>query len=99
LSTRVPEYSSAGVQIVLSIMEYSSTRIHGVIEYSSTRVPIIGGVDRDNNDIVIIIIRKCHISLQLFNYTIDIDNVTPAIIVAMSCIYKFIDNKVDNNEY
>ena len=68
-------------------MEYSSTRIHDVIEYSSTRVPIIGGVDRDDNDIVIIIC-QCHISLQLFNYTIDIDIVTPAIIVAMSCIYK-----------
>ena len=39
------------------------------------------------------------ISLQLFNYTIDIDIVTLAIIVAMACIYKVIDNKVDNNEY
>jgi hypothetical protein len=64
-----------------------------MLEYSSTRVLECWSTDRT------ISIMEYSISLQLFNYTIDIDIVTPAIIVAMSCIYKFIDNKVDNNEY
>jgi hypothetical protein len=64
-----------------------------MLEYSSTRVLECWSTDRT------ISIMEYSISLQLFNYTIDIDIVTLAIIVAMSCIYKFIDNKVDDNEY